>query len=426
MSPSILSREGNSANLTCTASARPAPTITWHYNSAAINATISTTTVNETISTVTSVLKISSLTASANGQQVTCSATHHPYSPTINRTTTFNVQWIPDFIARPPITLAVNEGTNLQLQVTMGGNPKPSADFRWLHLTGSSSSNVQSVQLYPFVYSSTYTLNNIDASYCGRILQTSLKNSIGSLSDTASTNVTVLLNLDIDFGLKAGRIGGAKCVEVKWNKVEAGACYVNYEVVLKNASGSNEYSNSGYNIGMMTMCSFLTFSSVTDVQLTVSFKSTSRNISAKVSDTPLTTPTPTPTDTTYRSSSGVINTQTAEINIKETTRTAQPTSCVNNSGCNQASSDEWKSRDSAVLAVIVILIIMLIMLSVIIILMRRRLNSAISRKQTRQAGQAEIHYIDLGIPSREAESNNAKLQGEYGEVGRKNPQYVNM
>ena len=74
----------------------------------------------------------------------------------------------------------------------------------------------------------------------------------------------------------------------------AGACYVKYEVVLKNASGCNEYSNSGYNIGEMTICSFLTFSSVTDVQLTVSFKSTSRIVTAKVSKTPLTTPTPTP------------------------------------------------------------------------------------------------------------------------------------
>ena len=97
----------------------------------------------------------------------------------------------------------------------------------------------------------------------------------------------------MDFGLKAGKIGGAKCVEVKWNKVESGACYVKYEVVLKSASGSVEYRHSGYNIGEMKMCSFLTFNSVTDVQLTVRFKSTSRSATAKVSDTPLTTPTPT-------------------------------------------------------------------------------------------------------------------------------------
>ena len=99
---------------------------------------------------------------------------------------------IPDFIPRPSSTLDVNEGSNLQLQVTMDGNPKPTADFRWPHLTGSSPTNVPSVQLYPFVYSSTYTLNNIDASYCGRILQTAIKNSIGSSLETASTNVTVL------------------------------------------------------------------------------------------------------------------------------------------------------------------------------------------------------------------------------------------
>ena len=98
----------------------------------------------------------------------------------------------------------------------------------------------------------------------------------------------------MDFGLKAGKLGGAKCIEVKWNKVEAGACYVKYEIVLKKSSGSNEYSYSGYNFGEIAKCSFLTYSNVTDVQLTVSFKSTSRIVTAKVSDTPLTTPTPTP------------------------------------------------------------------------------------------------------------------------------------
>jgi len=215
---------------------------------------------------------------------------------TLKPVVSITVNGIPDFIARPQIALDVNEGSTLQLQVEMDGNPQPSADFIWPHLTGSSPTNVPSLQLYPFVYSSTYKLNKIDASYCGRILQTTLKNSIGSSSDTAPTNFTVLLKLDMDFGLKAGKIGGAKCVEVKWNKVEAGACYVKYEVVLKNASGSNEYSNSGYNIGNMTMCSFLTFSNITDVQLTVSFKSTSRNVTANVSDTPLNTPTPTPPD----------------------------------------------------------------------------------------------------------------------------------
>ena len=98
---------------------------------------------------------------------------------------------ISDFIKQPPNTLDVTEGSNLQLRIEMDGNPQPSADFRWPHLTGSSPTNVPSVQLYPFVYSSTYTMNNIDTSYCGRILHTTLRNNIG-LSVTASTNVTLL------------------------------------------------------------------------------------------------------------------------------------------------------------------------------------------------------------------------------------------
>ena len=102
----------------------------------------------------------------------------------------------------------------------------------------------------------------------------------------------------MEFGLIAEKIGGGSCVEVKWNKVESGACYVKYEVVLKNESGSNEYSYSGYNIGEVPKCSFLTYSNVTDVQLTVSFKSASRNVTAKVSDTPITTPTTTTTGMT--------------------------------------------------------------------------------------------------------------------------------
>ena len=98
---------------------------------------------------------------------------------------------IPDFIKQPPNTLEITEGSHLQLRIEMDGYPQPSTDFRWRNLTGSSPTNVPSVQLYPFVYSSTYTMNNIDASYCGRILQTTLRNNIGS-SVTASTSVTVL------------------------------------------------------------------------------------------------------------------------------------------------------------------------------------------------------------------------------------------
>ena len=99
----------------------------------------------------------------------------------------------------------------------------------------------------------------------------------------------VVVKLGLDFGLKAGKLGRARCVQVQWNKVESGACYVKYEVVLRNASGAYQYSDSGYNIGEMTMCSFPTFRNVTDVQLIVSFKATSTNVTANVSDTPIST-----------------------------------------------------------------------------------------------------------------------------------------
>ena len=97
----------------------------------------------------------------------------------------------------------------------------------------------------------------------------------------------VVVKLDMDFGLKAGKTGGARCVQVQWNKVQSGACYVKYEVVLRNPSGGYQYSDSGYNIGEMTICSDATFSNVSDVHLTVRFKATSTNVSANVSDTPI-------------------------------------------------------------------------------------------------------------------------------------------
>ena len=98
---------------------------------------------------------------------------------------------IPGFIVQPPNAVDINESLNLQFTIEMNGNPSPSAEFRWPHLTGSSPIIVPGVLLYPFVYSSTYTLNGSDASYCGRILQTTLRNSVGS-SSVRNTVVTVL------------------------------------------------------------------------------------------------------------------------------------------------------------------------------------------------------------------------------------------
>ena len=92
------------------------------------------------------------------------------------------------------------------------------------------------------------------------------------------------------FGLKARKAKTPNCVEVNWRKVESGACYVKYEVVLKNALGSDIYSETGYNIGETRICRFAAYSNVTDVALIVTFKATSKNVTGKVSDTPVSTP----------------------------------------------------------------------------------------------------------------------------------------
>ena len=110
----------------------------------------------------------------------------------IDRLWYFFIIGAPEFTTQPPRALYLTEGSNLQMRVEMDGNPKPSADFRWPNLTNSPDTNVPGLQLYPFVYSSTYTLNSINASFCGRILQTALRNSIGASPIIASTNVTVL------------------------------------------------------------------------------------------------------------------------------------------------------------------------------------------------------------------------------------------
>ena len=91
-----------------------------------------------------------------------------------------------------------------------------------------------------------------------------------------SSHFTV--KLDMDLGL---------------NRVQAGACYVRYEVILRNASSGVISSESGYNIGEMMMCNLSSNISITYVELTVSFKTASINFTANVTEAPGSTPVPT-------------------------------------------------------------------------------------------------------------------------------------
>ena len=98
------------------------------------------------------------------------------------------------------------------------------------------------------------------------------------------------VKLDMDFGFKAEKL--ATCVEVKWNRVQAGACYVKYEVVFRNASRGVISSETGYSIGEKTICNLSSNIAITYVDLTVSFKTASKNFTANVTEAPVSTPAP--------------------------------------------------------------------------------------------------------------------------------------
>ena len=106
----------------------------------------------------------------------------------------------------------------------------------------------------------------------------------------SSFNLTV--KLDKPFDLKAGKLVASKCVEVKWNKVESGACFVKYDVKLKDAFGNQLYNKIVYNSGELNLCSLSDIATIANVELMVSFKSTHKSATAKVSETPITTPAP--------------------------------------------------------------------------------------------------------------------------------------
>ena len=89
--------------------------------------------------------------------------------------------------------------------------------------------------------------------------------------------------MDQPFNIKAEKLSKDRCVEVKWNKAESGACYVKYEVKFKNASGNYLYTETGYNIVETKKCNLPTFVNITEIQLTASFRSTSKTFIIKVS-----------------------------------------------------------------------------------------------------------------------------------------------
>ena len=98
---------------------------------------------------------------------------------------------IPEFSTEPPYEVEVNEHSALELKIDIAGNPRPIAYFRWYHFSNFSQENVSIARLGQFLYHAVYKMNNTDASFCGRKLQATLRNSFGG-SSTKDIRVFVL------------------------------------------------------------------------------------------------------------------------------------------------------------------------------------------------------------------------------------------
>ncbi|XP_065054140.1 uncharacterized protein LOC135682958 [Rhopilema esculentum] len=298
------------------------------------------------------------------------------------------VNGVPEFLTSTPATIEVNENSNLEMAIEMDGNPAPSADFLWPHLSDGGTTVVGS-QIYPYVYSAKFSHPNIAATFCGRILKSSVKNSIGS-SLAKDTNVTVLLKLDANPILQAGKKIVDSCVEVKWTKAKSGACSVKYEVRLKNASRIVVYTETGYNIDKIKKCKIPGNVNITDVEMTMSFKSTSKVYTAKVSETPI--PTTLPPTTTSKTSKTPVPSSSEPTTRTDTTHkstvkgktSVQPTACKE----KQVNSDEEK--DNIIIALSVVVAVSFIAMATMVICLIR-----IKGKQTQAQDNGNKRYIEL-------------------------------
>ena len=102
------------------------------------------------------------------------------------------------------------------------------------------------------------------------------------LSKFPTTVLCSLVNLDKPLHMKAIKMSMNQCVEVQWNKLESGACFVQYDVKFKNDFGDFLYNDTGHNIREMKICNLTSYKNITEVQLTVSFKSASKTVTSKV------------------------------------------------------------------------------------------------------------------------------------------------
>ena len=88
--------------------------------------------------------------------------------------------------------------------------------------------------------------------------------------------------------LQAGK-PNKSCAQVTWTKKESGACFVKYVIKFKNGAGDVIHTEMGHNIGEVQFCRMSQGINITNVELTMSFKTSTRTFYKKVLETAIPT-----------------------------------------------------------------------------------------------------------------------------------------
>ena len=92
------------------------------------------------------------------------------------------------------------------------------------------------------------------------------------------------MNFDQPLNLEAKRIPNSGCFKVKWKRVQAAACDIEYVVTLKDAYGKEVNKSMERNAGETILCTVPRNFLVTEVQLTVKFRNRSRTVTTVIVD----------------------------------------------------------------------------------------------------------------------------------------------
>ena len=102
-----------------------------------------------------------------------------------------------------------------------------------------------------------------------------------------SVFIYVAVTLEKNYNLRAGKIAQNKCVEARWNKIPSGACRVRYDTKFADVSGKEVSKKHGFNSEYIKLCGLGKFDETTQVELTVTYKTMKKVITAPVSNKPI-------------------------------------------------------------------------------------------------------------------------------------------